>query len=633
MGLFTPGDAHVADLPCARHPGRGRGLLAQPPRRTAAEADVAPSPDAVRGGPRRRGGRGDAPGDDGAALRRPRGRRARPARRARRGRRRDAADDAPDAADAADARTRPTQRTPPTQPDAADVRVDACPSGRTRCGELCADTQVDLQHCGGCGRRCAGRADLRRRPLRVPDRRRRLRRRRGQRLRGRHPQRRHPLRRLPGGVRAAQRDGGVRGRAVLRRPLRRGLRRLRRQRGQRVRGRHAHRGLALRVVRGAVRVAAQRLPRVHRRRLRDVVPHGLPGLRRQRGQRLRGRARHQLRPTAAAATAACDVGPRLHRRATARRATSCMAPAARLRARLRRPAAPTRATAACAGGVCGMGQTCVAGHLPVPRGPVRVRDGVHQPHDRPAQLRRMRGRVCPTGASCSAAAAPAPRARPPAPAAASTPATTIANCGACGRACAVSGACVGGNCICGGRDQACCLVGALRRRGSRCSWGVCRVAHAAALRWRHRATRAPSRPPWSPFPPTDPAGAPPPPSPALAQFHASLAARRARATPVLLAAIVALFALQSYWGDGGGVASSVRMGAVAPGEAYGQPWRPPRVRAPPRQPPAPRGQRAEPPLARDVLRAAAGDGALPARSSRWPPSAAASPRARSAPSR
>lgn len=73
--------------------------------------------------------------------------------------------------------------------------------------------------------------------------------------------------------------------------------------------------------------------------------------------------------------------------------------------------------------------------------------------------------------------------------------------------------------------------------------------------------------------PHPPAGAPPPPSPALAEFHASLAARKARATPALLAVIVALFALQSYWGDGGGVAASVRMGAVAPGEAYAQPWR------------------------------------------------------------
>jgi membrane associated rhomboid family serine protease len=58
-----------------------------------------------------------------------------------------------------------------------------------------------------------------------------------------------------------------------------------------------------------------------------------------------------------------------------------------------------------------------------------------------------------------------------------------------------------------------------------------------------------------------------------ARFHASLATRRAPATPVLLAVMVGLFALQSYWGDSASIATSVRMGAVAPGEAYGQPWR------------------------------------------------------------
>lgn len=73
-------------------------------------------------------------------------------------------------------------------------------------------------------------------------------------------------------------------------------------------------------------------------------------------------------------------------------------------------------------------------------------------------------------------------------------------------------------------------------------------------------------------PPTDPGDEARARAADLARFHASLASRRAPATPVLLAAIVALFALQSYWG-GASVASSVRMGAVAPGEAYGQPWR------------------------------------------------------------
>jgi hypothetical protein len=39
--------------------------------------------------------------------------------------------------------------------------------------------------------------------------------------------------------------------------------------------------------------------------------------------------------------------------------------------------------------------------------------------------------------------------------------------------CAVSGACGGGNCVCGGRDQVCCLIGRCGA-GLNCSWGFCR---------------------------------------------------------------------------------------------------------------------------------------------------------------
>ncbi|MBK6534095.1 MAG: hypothetical protein IPF99_32365 [Deltaproteobacteria bacterium] len=78
-----------------------------------------------------------------------------------------------------------------------------------------------------------------------------------QRVRGRHALHRHELRRLRDGVRGAQRDADVYGRAMRDRGVRRGLRGLRRHGRQRVRGRHALGRHELRRVRDGV-LAAQR---------------------------------------------------------------------------------------------------------------------------------------------------------------------------------------------------------------------------------------------------------------------------------------------------------------------------------------------------------------------------------------
>jgi rhomboid protease GluP len=62
-----------------------------------------------------------------------------------------------------------------------------------------------------------------------------------------------------------------------------------------------------------------------------------------------------------------------------------------------------------------------------------------------------------------------------------------------------------------------------------------------------------------------------PPSPIAEAFHNELESRPTPATWALLAAIAIVFALWSLWG--GDIPASVRMGAVVPGVAPGQPWR------------------------------------------------------------
>ena len=150
---------------------------------------------------------------------------------------------------------------------------NACPP-RAHATPACADGACQLSLRGGVGQ---------------------LRRRRGQRLRDRPDGHRRPLRDVRQRLRpAAQRVERVRGRG-LRGGLRPGLRRLRRRRGQRLRGEHHRQRRALRRLRAGVRPPAQHHGGLRPGRLRVPLRGGLPRLRRRRGQRLRGRGLDQHR--------------------------------------------------------------------------------------------------------------------------------------------------------------------------------------------------------------------------------------------------------------------------------------------------------------------------------------------------
>ena len=108
-----------------------------------------------------------------------------------------------------------------------------------------------------------------------------LRRRRQQRLRGEHCDQHHELRRLRPGVQSPQRHRELRGRGVRRRGLRRGLRRLQRQPHGRLRDQRPHLHHPLRPLHERVPRAAQRLPGLRGRGLRDLLRGGLRRLQRR----------------------------------------------------------------------------------------------------------------------------------------------------------------------------------------------------------------------------------------------------------------------------------------------------------------------------------------------------------------
>ncbi len=60
-----------------------------------------------------------------------------------------------DVADVADVRDVPDVLDAPDVRDVPDVPDVACPTGLTRCGDTCVDTQSSLAHCGACNALCA----------------------------------------------------------------------------------------------------------------------------------------------------------------------------------------------------------------------------------------------------------------------------------------------------------------------------------------------------------------------------------------------------------------------------------------------------------------------------------------------
>jgi hypothetical protein len=120
------------------------------------------------------------------------------------------------------------------------------------------------------------------------------------------------------------------------------------------------------------------------------------------------------------------------------------------------------------GNPCGMGQTCVSGSCRCPSGQT-VCSGVCTNPMTDRNHCGACGNACPAGASCVSGACRCPEGQMVCDGRCVDTRSNDAHCGRCNNACAVSGACLLSNCLCGGLDQVCCWFG-------RCGSGLrCRL--------------------------------------------------------------------------------------------------------------------------------------------------------------